>query len=65
MSDFKTIPQYFKSKDVCERLNISDRTLKRIVAAGDLDFIKAPGRTSPLKFTEAAISDYINRKMRI
>ncbi|WP_353332825.1 helix-turn-helix domain-containing protein [Bacteroides sedimenti] len=59
------VPQFYTSKEVCQRLKISDRTLKRKVAEGLINFSKAPGLTSPLKFTEEDINTFINKHMRI
>lgn len=59
------VPKFYTAREVCERLRISDRTLKRRVAAGKINYYKDAGMTSPLKFTEQDIFNYISKNMQI
>lgn len=49
----------FNSKEVCDLLNISSRTLQRLVSAGKIEYLK-DGKTSPRKFKLEHINNYIN-----
>lgn len=50
------------SAEVCERLRISDRTLRSMVARGDIKAIRTGPGNSPFRFTEEALADYIERQ---
>lgn len=49
--------------EVCERLRMSPKTLRKLITSGQLEAIRTgDGATSPYRITEEALADYIERR---
>jgi len=49
--------------EVCERLRMSPKTLRKLITSGELVAIRTGnGATSPYRITEEALADYIRRR---
>jgi excisionase family DNA binding protein len=52
---------YLTTREACDRLRISRWTLRRRIAAGEIDAHKGPFRTSGLKIDLASVAAYEQR----
>ena len=53
------IPELIPLKEAAEKLQMSTRHLRRIMAEGNIDYKKRPGTHGRVFFTETQINNYI------
>lgn len=48
--------------EVCDELRMSPKTVRKLILSGDLKATKGRGRSSPYRFTDNAVADYLKRR---
>ena len=59
------IPKLYTIKEVAETLRMSEKTLRRMMTSGKIEFYKNPGMTGKILFSEKHITDYLEKQCSI